>query len=216
LEPAGFGAEATGKISETQRVLDGLLAELPEDAKTLVEKVHQEIAKAQEQAEDTIAQIRERAEREVAIVESKTEERRKTLLGHAVEQLEPLQKDLFRSGDLAKALATFIQIQTLKAKAENVLPDPGNLLRFREIGKTFQFRVVGNDQGPVWGTDIYTADSHLAAAAVHAGALEAGEEGVVRVSLMDMTRIPVRGSMRNGVMTSDWGPYPVGYRVARA
>jgi hypothetical protein len=216
VEPAGFGAEAAGKISEAQRILDGLLAELPEDAKTLVEKVNQEIAKAQEQTEERIARIREQAESEVAIVESKVEERRRTLLGHAVEQLEPLQKDLFRSGDLAKALATFIQIQTLKAKADNILPDPGNLLRFREVGKSFQFRVVGNDQGPVWGTDIYTADSHLAAAAVHAGALETGEEGVVRVSLVDMTRVPVRGSMQNGVMTMDWGPYPVGYRVARA
>jgi hypothetical protein len=26
----------------------------------------------------------------------------------------------------------------LKAKAENILPDPGNLLRFRQVGKSFQ------------------------------------------------------------------------------
>jgi hypothetical protein len=65
-------------------------------------------------------------------------------------------------------------------------------------------------------TDIYTADSFLATAAVHAGALEAGEEVVVRVSVVNMADVAVKGSFRNGVMTRDWGPYPIGYRVTRA
>jgi len=59
----------------------------------------------------------------------------------------------------------------------NVLPDPGTLLRFQETGKTLYFEVVGSGQGTVWGSDFYTADSHLATAAVHAGALEQGEQG---------------------------------------
>ena len=33
----------------------------------------------------------------------------------------------------------------------------------------FQLRAVS--EGPVWGTDIYTDDSNLAVAAVHAGAI---------------------------------------------
>ena len=68
----------------------------------------------------------------------------------------------------------------------------------------------------MWGTDLYTADSYLATAAVHAGAVEVGEEAVVRVSLVNMANVPVKGSLRHGVMTGDWGPYPVGYRVTRA
>jgi hypothetical protein len=84
------------------------------------------------------------------------------------------------------------------------------------VGKSFHFRVTGECHGPVWGTDIYTSDSHLATAAVHAGAVESGEEGVVRVSVVDMSREKVQGSFRNGVMTHDWGTYNVGYKVVRA
>ena len=135
---------------------------------------------------------------------------------HAIEQLEPLQKDLFQSGDLAKALATFVHIQVFKSRILNVLPDPGNLVNFKDIGKTYYFRVVGDTQGPVWGSDPYTLDSMLRVAAVHAGAVEAGEDGVVRVSVVDMSRVIIRGSMRNGIDTMDWGSYPVGYHVSRS
>jgi hypothetical protein len=152
----------------------------------------------------------------VVEVENKAENRRRALLQEAVEQLEPLQKQSFRAGELGKALATLVQIQTLRGQAQNILPDPGILLGFAHVGKTYHFRVTGSNQGALWGTDIYTADSRLATAAVHAGALEPGEEGVVRVSVVDMSAVPVRGSVRNQVMSMDWGPYAIGYRVARA
>jgi hypothetical protein len=109
----------------------------------------------------------------------------------------------------------FLQIRSLRARADNIQADPGNLMQFQQIGKTFLFRVTGSGDGPVWGTDTYTADSLLATAAVHAGALEAGEEGVVRVSIVNMAGVPVRGSLRNGVMSGNWGPYPIGYQVGR-
>jgi hypothetical protein len=182
----------------------------------MVDKVNGEIAKIQENQENETNQIREKADGQIAEVETRAENRRKALFQHAMEQLEPLQKALFRSGDLGGALATFVQIQAFKARALNVLPDPGNLMHFQEINRSFCFRLTGNNQGPVWGTDIYTSDSHLATASVHAGALEFGEEGIVRVSMTDMSRVPVRGSMRNGVVSMDWGPYRVGYRVVRA
>jgi hypothetical protein len=166
--------------------------------RALVEKVEREIAKLQEETASEAARIREEAEQRAGEVERKAEGRRKVLLEHAVEQLEPFQKDLFRGGELAQALATFVQIQALRARAENILPDPGNLKRLQEIGKTFQFRVIGSNRGPVWGTDIYTADSHLATAAVHAGAVEVGEEGIVSVTVVDMSKLPVKGSPRNG------------------
>jgi hypothetical protein len=196
--------------------LQGLLADLPPQAQALVEKLNRQLAKIQEQTEHEAARIRERAEAKVAEAERKAEDRRGALLQQATEQLEPLQKELFREGDLARALAVAVQIQALRGRAQNVLPDPGTLLGGAQVGKTYHFRVTGATEGPVWGTDVYTADSHLASAAVHAGAVAADEEAVVRVSVVDMSGMPARGSRRNGVPSMDWGPYPVGYRVARA
>src|SRR5262249_31074425 len=62
----------------------------------------------------------------------------------------------------------------------DVLPDPGNMTAHRQdLGKTFYFRVTGTtgagsafseaDVAAVWGTDVYTHDSSIAVAAVHAG-----------------------------------------------
>jgi LCCL domain len=215
-----FGSETPREpnlyIPEATRILQGLLTELPEQAQELVDKVDRELARIQEKMDEDVAHLREMAERKVAEVEGKAEQRRKAILQHTLEQLEPLQKDLFRAGELGKALATFVMMQTLKARSLHVMPDPGNLLQFQQVGKSFHFQVTGSNQGPVWGTDVYTSDSHLATAAVHAGALEAGEEGVVHVSVVNMAGMEIVGTVRHGVMTMNWGPYPVGYRVGRA
>ncbi len=212
----GHDQDNTGMVPEAQRVLQGLLAELPDKAHSLVAKVNHEIAKGKEQAETEVANLRDRMQQQVTEVENRADSRRRALLEHAIDQLEPLQKELFRTGDFGKALATFVQIQTLRARLDHVLPDPGNLVNFQQIGRTVHFRVVGRSQGALWGTDAYTSDSFLATAAVHAGALEDGEEGVVRVTMVDMAGTPIRGSFRNGVTSWDWGAYRVGYRVARA
>ena len=58
----------------------------------------------------------------------------------------------------------------------------------------------------VWGSDPYTADSAICAAARHAGLLAAGSGGIVNV-----LRVPgldaYRGSVSNGVESRDWGAY---------
>ena len=71
------------------------------------------------------------------------------------------------------------------------------------VGYTFVFETKGEVNGSVWGTDEYTHDSSLGAAAVHAGVLQAGRRGYV---FMDVKPgIPFyRGSTRNGVTSSDW------------
>jgi vacuolar-type H+-ATPase subunit H len=201
--------------SEIERLLQGLLDELPDQARTLVAKVSDQIAKFDEQTETAKQQVRKQAEQQVSEIERKADSRRRVLFDQAVEQLQPLQKELFGTGDLSGALAVFLQIRSLKARAENVQPDPGDLTQHQQMGKTFLFRVTGRGDGPVWGSDIYTADSFLATAAVHAGALEVGEEGVVRVSVVSMADIPIRGSLSNGIMSRDWGFYPIGYRVEK-
>src|SRR4029079_12426338 len=42
------------------------------------------------------------------------------------------------------------------------------------IGKSFVYRCTGNASGTIYGTDIYTSDSQVATAAVHAGVLKDG------------------------------------------
>ncbi len=96
------------------------------------------------------------------------------------------------------------------------LPNPGTLAGMQnQVGKTFVIRVTGAlpGNGGVWGTDVYTLDSSLAVAAVHAGLLRPGQAGVVRVTILG----PVpgfQGSSRNGITSSGYGPY-AGYRVHR-
>jgi LCCL domain len=81
-------------------------------------------------------------------------------------------------------------------------------------GTTFYFRVTGAVDGALWGTDVYTADSALATAAVHAGAVKAGETAVVRVTVMTPLA-QYQGSVRNGVSSHDFGRYGSAYRVDR-
>lgn len=124
------------------------------------------------------------------------------------------------SDDQVARLAAAFRGTTAPAPAriaeKDAAPDPGNLTAYQDkIGKTFSFRVTGSATGSVWGTGIYTADSTLAAAAVHAGALKPGETNVVRVRMM-AGRSRYAGSTRNGVTTGAWTSYPASYAVSRA
>jgi len=93
--------------------------------------------------------------------------------------------------------------------------DPGDLRALQgEVGKTFRFKVTGAATGSVWGTDVYTTDSALATAAVHAGALKAGQTGVVRVKIV-APPAKFEGSTRNGVTTSPWAAFPGAYQVSK-
>jgi hypothetical protein len=59
--------------------------------------------------------------------------------------------------------------------------------------------------GSVWGTDRYTGDSSICAAAVHAG-LVTGKGGTVKV-FREGSCPRLVGSSRHGVSSRDWGPY---------
>jgi hypothetical protein len=78
----------------------------------------------------------------------------------------------------------------------------------------------GDTSAYVGGTDIYTYDSAICVAAVHAGAITPDTGGTVTV-----TRVPQQDSypatVRNGVSSETWPcgdpcPDPLPYRVARA
>jgi Ca2+-binding EF-hand superfamily protein len=84
-----------------------------------------------------------------------------------------------------------------------------------QAGEFFYFEVTGASSGTVWGTDVYTTDSPIAAAAVHAGLLRVGETGLVKVTILPGQE-RYRGSSRNGVKTRNYGRYASSYRVERA
>ncbi len=88
-----------------------------------------------------------------------------------------------------------------------VEPDPGNVVNYRnEQGLTFYFEVTGSLTGSVWGSGIYTDDSHIGTAAVHAGLLEPDETGVVALTILGPQQ-SFEGTTGNGVTSADYGPW---------
>ena len=76
-----------------------------------------------------------------------------------------------------------------------------------ETGKTYKFKCPpGGKEGNVWGTDIYTADSSICNAAVHAGKLTMDNGGSVTIELRP-GESSYKGTTRNGIKTSDYGAY---------
>ena len=93
------------------------------------------------------------------------------------------------------------------------MSDPGSLTEYRgENGEELFFYVTGDAMGSVWGTDIYTDDSYLSAAAVHAGVLEDGETGTVMVTILP-GEDQYTGSQRNDVVSWDYGEWAGSYIV---
>ncbi len=81
------------------------------------------------------------------------------------------------------------------------------------IGTTYYFRIKGAVEGQVWGTDTYTQDSSLSVAAVHAGLLKPDKTDVIRVTVVaPLESYP--GTNRNDVTTSDYGNYPLAWKLS--
>jgi hypothetical protein len=80
-----------------------------------------------------------------------------------------------------------------------------------EIGSVFQVACHANCESTsgLWGTDVYTADSGICRAAIHAGLISPGG-GLVAVRL-EPGRPAYRGSTRNGIQSHDYGQYPKSY-----
>jgi hypothetical protein len=67
--------------------------------------------------------------------------------------------------------------------------------------------------GGLWGTDVYTGDSGICRAAIHAGLISAGGGPVVVV--LDVGRPAYRGSVRYGIQSNDYGSYGSSFRLQR-
>ena len=64
--------------------------------------------------------------------------------------------------------------------------------------------------GGVWGTDIYTSDSIIARAAVHAGVLSANETKLVYIEILSPIA-PYTGSTRNGITSVEFSNGALAY-----
>jgi len=67
--------------------------------------------------------------------------------------------------------------------------------------------------GGLWGTDVYTGDSGICRAAIHAGLLS-NAGGFVVVGL-EPGRPAYRGSVRNQITSSDYGNYGSSFHLQR-
>ncbi len=93
------------------------------------------------------------------------------------------------------------------------IADPGTLTSFRDrTGDVLYITVTGDPMGSVWGTDIYTDDSYLAAAAIHAGVLSHGETDLVMVTLLPGEEI-YHGTANFVIESMDYGEWGGSYSV---
>jgi hypothetical protein len=77
------------------------------------------------------------------------------------------------------------------------------------------FTVVCPPKGEVhsvWGTELYTGDSSICTAAVHAGAITLDAGGEVTFT-MEPGQTRYEGGEANGVTSSSWGPFRTSFRV---
>jgi beta-lactamase regulating signal transducer with metallopeptidase domain len=148
--------------------------------------------------ENDAARLRGEADRKIA-------EKREKLL----QSLQDMLDEYMRQGLTNEAQAVREQIRLLK---EGALPgatcikadDSTTMTNYRSrVGQSFCFQVVGATSGYLWGTDLYTDDSAIATAAVHAGVLQAGESGIVKVSMLP-GQATYQGSARHGIQSNDW------------
>jgi hypothetical protein len=114
-----------------------------------------------------------------------------------------------RRGELSpKQLRSLLDQGFLAADA------PPNMLELcHDVGANYYFRVRGDTEGQAWGTDIYTGDSALPLAAVHAGLVKPGDTAVVKVSVVaPLAKYP--GSIRNNVKSHDFGRYGTAFKLS--
>ncbi|PQO22031.1 hypothetical protein C2I36_15205 [Rhodobacteraceae bacterium WD3A24] len=109
--------------------------------------------------------------------------------------------------------STTLVMETFGGGGAQVLPDPGNLTSYRQnVGQTLQFQVTGSTNGPIWGTGIYTDDTALSVAAVHAGVLRPGQTGVIAVEVLP-GQPSYTGTVRNGISSNSYGSWQGSYRI---
>ncbi len=155
--------------------------------------------------QDDTAAILKKAETEVEV------RRNQATVG-----LKRLQDLLCKETKLDEAIVIRDLIRSLRDGVTNTLADPGYVNNpANDVGKVFYYTVTGvTNGGSIYGTDIYTTGSHLGMAAVHSGVLKAGQQGVVKVTILPGQN-NYTASMQNGVNSNGYGNWGVSFKVER-
>jgi hypothetical protein len=74
---------------------------------------------------------------------------------------------------------------------------------------------AGCNEGIVWGTDVYTSDSSVCTAAVHAGVITVEQGGPVYLEYR-LGKEAYPSSERNGIITGNWGRWNASFVVESA
>jgi hypothetical protein len=131
---------------------------------------------------------------------------------------EVLRVGTFQFGEQALKLADARALRAAGAMSEEAPGAPiapGNLSAYQQqFGKELTFSVTGftpmaGANANLWGTDVYTLDSNLAAAVVHAGLAKPGETVTVRVRILQSPPQFV-ATFRNNVNSTAYNAYPAG------
>ena len=106
------------------------------------------------------------------------------------------------------------QLRRLLVQSSIAADAPTNMHGLCEtVGATYYFRVTGVTEGQLWGTDIYSGDSTIGAAAVHAGLLKPGQTDFLRVTVVaPPEKFP--GTVRNGVTSTEYGRYQYAWKLS--
>lgn len=80
---------------------------------------------------------------------------------------------------------------------------------------TYNCPAGGKPSVSIWGTDIYTADSSVCTAAVHAGSITPAKGGKVTIQIFD-GQSSYRGSTRKGVRSNSYPAYDSSYFIVGA
>ncbi len=140
-----------------------------------------------------------------------------------IDKLEKIQETETKAGHLDAAIAIRDRVRQLQSSARTrqlPLAEPtaepfaaGLVAQRDRVGTTFDMNVVGSAMGSVWGSGIYTDDSSVEAAAVHAGVLKPGQAGTVHVTILPGQQQYVR-SLANGVSSNAYGAWPGSFAFA--
>lgn len=199
-ESSGLAQENLGRIG-----LVGLTAEPPSTITDTAEPLPDDAQALMTAFDGEAMAIRQKAELEIQA---------KQVL--VIKALQVLQDNYTREAKLDEAIAIRDKIRQLKVSHLKPQPNPGNLTRYyNQIGDSFHFEVVGRVGGPIWGSEVYTCDSDLATAVVHAGVLKVGQKGIVKVTMVKSSDMH-QASTQNGVNSQSYGPFPASYTVQLA
>ena len=87
-----------------------------------------------------------------------------------------------------------------------VLPNNTASISSPVIGQIYSVTIQGADNGGIWGTGTYTADSDIPTAAVHAGILNLGATGTVYLEITPGLNNYI-STTANGITSDSWGAW---------